>query len=91
MAAMFQSTKLTSLDLSKFKTKNVYDISCMFNSCRDLKYLNLNKFDYSNVKNYNNMFDGLENSLFYLNIFSVMIDLIISIMIYCLKFQMKIL
>ena len=71
MAGMFQGTSVISLDLSNFKSTNVKDINCMFNSCYNLKYLNMENFDYSKITSYNNMFDGCQNSLIYLNIYSI--------------------
>ena len=71
MAGMFKNTKVTSLDLSNFKTSQVTDMYSMFYSCTKLVYLNLKKFDFSNVIDANDMFNEVENSLLYLNIHSI--------------------
>lgn len=41
---------LTSLDLSSFETKNVYNMENMFYDCSSLESLDLSMFDVSNVK-----------------------------------------
>ena len=70
MVELFAETKVTSLDLSRFNTKNVEDMSYMFDDCKNLKYLNLENFDYSKVTNALKMLNDCEDSLVYLNIFS---------------------
>ena len=70
MAGLFKETKVTSLDLSSFNTYNVEDMSYMFDDCKNLKYLNLENFDYSKVTNALKMLNDCQNSLVYLNIFS---------------------
>ena len=47
---------LTSLDVSKFDTQNVEDMSNMFASCEKLKSLNVSNFNTQNVKNMSLMF-----------------------------------
>ena len=58
MKAMFQfCLELVNLDLSKFKTPNVIDISFMFGNCNKLKKIKgLNKFNTINVTDMRNMF-----------------------------------
>ena len=58
---MFQDYKGTSLDLSKFDTHNITNMSCMFDNCSNLSYLNLSNFDTSNVTNMKAMFWNCEN------------------------------
>ena len=71
MAGMFQNTNLTSLDLSGIKSNKVTDMNNMFNSCRNLKYLNLRNFKFSNLKNEEHMLSGCQNSLIFLDISSI--------------------
>lgn len=47
---------LTSLDLSKFNTQNVENMSNMFRRCKGLNSLNLSKFDTQSVTNMSYMF-----------------------------------
>lgn len=57
MASMFQqSTKVTSLNLSKFDTSNVTNMSNMFYICQSLTSLNVSNFDTSNVTNMSQTF-----------------------------------
>ena len=49
---------LTSLDVSKFDTQNVEDMSDMFSSCTVLKSLNVSNFNTQNVKNMTDMFNN---------------------------------
>lgn len=52
--SMISLTTLTGMD--KVITKNVYDMSFMFNGCEALEVLDLSYFDISRVKNFSNMF-----------------------------------
>jgi surface protein len=47
---------LTELDLSKFNTSKVEDMSYMFWGCSDLNDLNITNFDINNVINTTGMF-----------------------------------
>ena len=67
MVELFAETKVTSLDLSRFNTKNVEDMSYMFDDCKNLKYLNLENFDYSKVTNALKMLNDCEDSFFCIN------------------------
>ena len=58
---MFQDYKGTSLDLSKFDTNNVTDMSFMFSDCINLKTLNISNFNTNNVSAMNCMFMGCKN------------------------------
>ena len=49
---------LTSIDLSKFDTRNVTNMSFMFNGCSRLTSIDLSGFDTSNVTNMDHMFYG---------------------------------
>ena len=56
MKATFNNCgNLTSLDLSNFQTKDVTDMSYMFNNCSSLKYLKIN-FNTQKVTNMEKMF-----------------------------------
>ena len=55
---------LTSLNLSAFKTLNVYNMKEMFTNCSKLEILNLSNFLTSKVTNMQNMFSGCESLLF---------------------------
>lgn len=56
---MFSSCSgLTSLDLSKFDTRNVTDMSSMFSGCNRLTSLDLSGWDTSKVILMGLMFDG---------------------------------
>ena len=48
---------LTSLDLSSFETKNVYNMEAMFYDCSSLESLDLSMFDMSNVRLMSGMFN----------------------------------
>jgi len=56
MAGMFNNTRFKSLDLSKFNTKSVTDMSNMFTSSWFLTTLDLSSFDTENVTNMAGMF-----------------------------------
>ena len=57
MIGMFEGcSRLTSLDLSNFKTKNVKNMSVMFDGCQNLTSLNLSNFKTENVQNMSYMF-----------------------------------
>ena len=59
---MFQlCTKITSLDLSNFVTKEATDMQSMFSACYDLTYLDLSNFDTSKVTTMSNMFSFLNS------------------------------
>ena len=71
---MFQNIKVTSLDLSRFKTDKVKDMRNMFKACGNLKFLNLENFKFSGIKDDDDieqMFSGCKDSLKYLNIYSL--------------------
>ena len=53
--------KLTSLDLSKFDTSNVKDMSYMFNNCQNLTSLDLSNFKTAKVTNMYQMFYNCSN------------------------------
>ena len=61
MKSMFKGTEFTSLDLSKFDTKNVIDMSEMFYDCQNLTELNVKGFNTSNVEDVSEMFGHCEN------------------------------
>ena len=65
--AMFHNFEGTSLDLSKFDTSNVTDMSFMFFYCNNLKTLYLENFITKNVVNMSGMFFNCE-SLEYLDV-----------------------
>lgn len=55
-------TKLTSLDLSNFKTDEVKDMSRMFGNCSNLKTIYINSdWNYDNVRYSDNMFSNCTN------------------------------
>jgi len=56
MESMFQSLKINSLDLSNFETINLTKANSMFRYMDNLKLLKLNKANYNNVKEFNDMF-----------------------------------
>ena len=60
---------ITSLDLSKFKTDNITNMSSMFYDCRALTFLNLSNFNTSNVIDMGYMFRDC-NSLISLDLSS---------------------
>ena len=45
----FNCSALTSLDLSNFKTKKVFDMSFMFKYCTSLNSLNISKFNCESI------------------------------------------
>ena len=49
---------LTTLDLSRFNTKNIVDMGCMFLDCENLMSLNVSNFDTSKVTDMGYMFNG---------------------------------
>ena len=51
-------SNLTNMDLSKFDTSKVTDMSYMFNGCSKLTALDLSNFDTSKVTNMYSMFNG---------------------------------
>ena len=51
-------SEMTSLDLSKWDTRNVTNMQYMFEGCSSLKSLDLSKFDTSNVTSMYYMFKG---------------------------------
>ena len=64
MRNMFRGTSSTFLDVTKFDTGNVMDMSGMFGDCRSLENLDVSKFDTSNVMDMSGMFGdcrSLEN------------------------------
>ena len=74
MSGMFQNIKVTSLDLSRFKTDKVSDMKNMFKGCGNLNYLNLKNFKFSGIKDDDNieqMLSGCKDSLKYLNVYSL--------------------
>lgn len=59
MDSMFcECTTLTSLDLSRFDTSQVTDMSWLFGYCFNLISLDLSNFDTSKVTTMNNMFSS---------------------------------
>ena len=52
---------LNTLDLSKFNTSNVTDMSFMFRECKNLYTLDLYSFSTVSVKCFYKMFSGCEN------------------------------
>ena len=54
--AMFQDYKGTDLDLSKFNTSEITNMSFMFHSCMNLEHLNLSNFNTNKVTNMDFMF-----------------------------------
>ena len=59
MNGMFKNCKsLTSLDVSKFNTSNVTDMTHVFYGCNALTNLDVSKWDTSNVTNMISMFNG---------------------------------
>ena len=51
-------SKLTSLDVSKFDTSKVTDMSWMFSNCSQLTSLDVNNFNTTNVTSMDGMFSG---------------------------------
>ena len=66
----FNCSSLNNLNLSKFNTNNVEDMSFMFFNCCSLNNLNLSNFNTDNVKNINEIFNFLNQ---YCNIISLKI------------------
>ena len=64
MSRMFQGTNARSLDLSRFDTRNVEDMSFMFGRTMYLDSLNLTGFDTSKVKNMSGLFSDTKLSDF---------------------------
>ena len=59
---MFRGCKsLTSLDVSKFNTSKVTDMSYMFSECKSLTSLDVSNFNTSNVTDMYRMFDNCAN------------------------------
>ena len=62
MTGMFKGcSRLTSLDMSGFKTDNVTDMTSMFEECSSLTSLDLSEFNTENVWKMFNMFSGCWN------------------------------
>ena len=58
----YDSSSLTSLNLSNFNNNNVKDMSRMFSDCSSLISLNLSNFNTFNVKYMGNMFNNLNKN-----------------------------
>ena len=58
---MFEDFKGTELDLSKFNTSEITNMSFMFNKCYNLKHLNLSNFNTHNVFDMSFMFHACMN------------------------------
>ena len=56
MEYMFENCKATSLNVSKFNTSNITNMTYMFSNCTNLISLDLSKFDTHNVTNMGDMF-----------------------------------
>ena len=69
---MFQNTKVAYLNLDKFNTNKVEDMTNMFDNCVNLTFLDLKNFNFSLIKEgkASKMLNGC-NSLKYLNIYSL--------------------
>lgn len=63
----FNCNSLKEVDLSRFVTSKVTDMSGMFGGCNSLKHINLSNFDTTRVSSMFSMFDGC-NKLEYLDI-----------------------
>ena len=61
MKSMFMISPFKSLDLSKWDTKNVIDMSSMFSGMRELTSINISNFDTSHVTDMLGMFAGDDN------------------------------
>ncbi|SJZ48631.1 LPXTG-motif cell wall anchor domain-containing protein [Pilibacter termitis] len=61
MKGMFRGIAVTSLDLSQFDTRNVKEMTGLFNWCKNLKNIDLSSFDTSKVTNMVGMFAGCNN------------------------------
>ena len=62
---LFRSYPFETLDLSKFDTSNVTNMSNMFAGCANLKSINLSKFDTSNVTDMTFLVPFYSSSLLY--------------------------
>ena len=58
---MFEDFESTNLDLSKFNTSEITNMSFMFCNCKNLKSLNISNFNTSNVIRMECMFWNCEN------------------------------
>lgn len=59
MGCMFRAcSKLTSVDVSRFKTDNVTNMSAMFGWCSGLTYVDVSGFNTANVTSMGEMFNG---------------------------------
>ena len=66
MSYMFYGCEiLKELDVGKFKTDKVKDMSGMFSGCKKLKNLNVSRFNSANVEDAGNMFYGCEKLRYY--------------------------
>ncbi len=54
---------LTTLDISKFNTKEVKDMNGMFKNCKKLLFLDVKNFDTNNVRDFAEMFYFVRNYL----------------------------
>ena len=61
MLCFFNTSNLTTLNLSNFDTSKVTDMGSMFYGTSNLTTLNLSSFDTSNVTNMSYMFYGMSN------------------------------
>ena len=61
MNFMFYYSKVKSLELKNFYTKNVINMESMFNQCSNLTVLDITSFDTSSVTNMKNMFGNCKN------------------------------
>ena len=52
----FNCSSLNELNVSKFNTGKVFNMSYIFHNCWSLKELNLSNFKHNNVDNMSNMF-----------------------------------
>ena len=57
MDRTFESTKLTSIDLSHFDTSNADSLAYMFNHCTELTSIDVSHFDTTNVETMTGMFN----------------------------------
>jgi len=58
---MFEGKNIENIDLSSFDTKNITNMSNMFNGCSNLMKLDLSSFNTKNVTNMSFMFNGCSN------------------------------
>ena len=56
-------SSLTSLDVSKFDTSNVTNMSYMFAGCNKLTSLDFRKATFDKVTSYNNMFNNTSSTI----------------------------